>query len=106
MTERYDSTLDYLDQGSFLGLRALRRGPVIQYVWIYERSVDMDGLRRFQRNLSGGLLGRVLERSVVPLGRHHWVQWGDAHGIDISAVERRRDELWDYVEERGNVPST
>ncbi|MGU3503205.1 hypothetical protein [Mycobacterium sp. C31M] len=93
-----------MDQGSYLALRALGRGPVIQYIWIYERGVDLDGLRRFQRNLADTLLGRVLERSTIPLGRHHWVPIGDSHGIDISAAERRRDEVWDYVEERGKVP--
>lgn len=98
-----DNTLAYMDQGSYLGLRALGRGPVIQYVWIYERGVDFDGLRRFHRNLADSLLGRRVERSSIPLGRHHWVPCGDPGGIDISAAERRRDEVWDYVEERGNV---
>lgn len=99
-----DNTLAYLDQGSYLGLRALRRGPVIQYVWIYERGVDMDGLRRFQRNLADGLLGRLVERSSVPFGRHRWVSCPEPGGIDISAAERRRDEVWDFVDERAHVP--
>ncbi|WP_304117567.1 hypothetical protein [Mycolicibacterium bacteremicum] len=104
MNHPADNTLAYMDQGSYLALRALGRGPVIQYIWIYERGVDMDGLRRFQRNLAGGLLGRRLERSSVPLGRHHWVSCGESAGIDISAVERHRGEVWEYVEERATVP--
>lgn len=99
-----DNTLAYMDQGSYLALRALGRGPVIQYVWIYERGVDMEGLRRFQRNLARTLLGRRLERSSIPLGRHHWVPCGESADIEIAATERRRDEVWDFVEERGNVP--
>lgn len=99
-----DNTLDYLDQGSYLGLRALRRGPVIQYVWMYERGVDMDGLRRFHRNLADGLLGRLVERSSVPFGRHRWVSCGEPGGIGISAAERRRDEVWEFVNERADVP--
>ncbi|WP_395306844.1 hypothetical protein V4U86_15400 [Mycobacterium sp. AMU20-3851] len=104
MSDAANNTLAYMDQGSYLGLRALGRGPVIQYVWIYERGVDMEGLRRFHRNLSGGLLGRLVERSAIPFGRHHWVRSGESTGIDISAVERRRDEMWDFVDERANVP--
>ena len=104
MTHPADNTLAYLDQGSYLGLRALRRGPVIQYVWIYERGVDMDGLRRFHRNLADGLLGRLVERSSLPFGRHHWVSCGEPGAIDISAAERRRDEVWDFVNERADVP--
>src|SRR3954469_6536330 len=61
-----DSTLAYIDQGSFLGLRALGRGPLAQYAWIYERQVDLDGLRRFHHNLGRGLLGRRIERSPLP----------------------------------------
>ncbi|MCF6386087.1 hypothetical protein L2K20_03790 [Mycobacterium sp. MBM] len=104
MTYPADNTLAYMDQGSYLGLRALRRGPVIQYTWIYERGVDLDGLRRFHRNLADGLLGRLVERSVIPFGRHHWVSAGEPGGIDISAAERRRDEVWDFVNERAEVP--
>ena len=43
-----DNTLVYMDQASFLGLRALCHAPVIQWTWIYHRDVDLDGLRRFQ----------------------------------------------------------
>ena len=53
-----DNTLAYIDQGSFLALRALGRGPLIQFTWIYDRAVDLDGLRRFHANLGFGLLGR------------------------------------------------
>jgi diacylglycerol O-acyltransferase / wax synthase len=99
-----DNTLAYMDQGSYLALRALGRGPLIQYTWIYERGVDMDGLRRFHRNLANGLLGRLVERSTIPGGRHHWVSSGEPGSIDISAAERRRDDVWDFVNERANVP--
>lgn len=62
-----DSTLAYIDQGSFLGLRALGRGPLAQYGWIYEHPVDLDAVRRFHHNLGHGLLGRRVERSPLPL---------------------------------------
>lgn len=64
------NTVDYMDHASYIALRALRRGPVGQSVWIYDRGVDMDGLRRFQRNLENTLLGRRIERSPLPFGRH------------------------------------
>jgi len=99
-----DDLLSYLDQGSFLGLRALGRQPVIQYIWIYNRGVDLDGLRRFQRNLRHTLLGRVIERSSVPGGRHRWVAWTGPDDIDISPDECRREDVWDWVWRRAYVP--
>jgi hypothetical protein len=104
MTLPPDNTLAYMDQGSYLALRALGRAPVIQYVWIYDHGVDLAGLRTFHANLHDGLLGRRLERSVVPFGRHHWVRSDNPESLDIATVERSRDEVWDYVEERVNVP--
>ena len=61
-----DNTLAYIDQASFLGFRALGRGPVPQVLWIYEHPVNLDNLRQFHRNLGHGLLGRRIERSPVP----------------------------------------
>ncbi|KIU14667.1 hypothetical protein [Mycolicibacterium llatzerense] len=102
MKDPADSTLAYMDQASYLARRALGRGPVIQYVWIYERGVDLDGLRRFQRNLADGLLGRRVERSSVPLGRHHWVS-SPPTGIDIATTERARDAMWEFADERADI---
>ena len=100
MTATADNALAYIDQASFLALRALGRGPVIQYVWIYERDVDLEGLRRFQDNLQHTLLGRLIERSSVPFGRHRWVSYRGPANLDIAVGERRRDEVWDWVDER------
>ncbi|MEZ0050854.1 diacylglycerol O-acyltransferase [Mycobacterium sp. MAA66] len=99
-----DNTLAYIDQASFLALRALGRGPVIQYVWIYERGVDLDGLRRFHRNLQHTLIGRVIERSLLPFGRHRWIAYGGPADLDIAVGERSRDQVWDWVDERSFVP--
>lgn len=88
-----DSTLAYIDQSSFLGLRALGRGPLVQYTWIYTHPVDLDGLRRFHRNLGHGLLGRRIERSPLPFGRHHWVDCPVAAPLDVAATEISRDEV-------------
>lgn len=103
VTTAADNALAYIDQASFLALRALGRGPVIQYVWIYERNVDLDGLRRFQDNLQYTLLGRLIERSSVPFGRPRWVAYRGPADLDVAVGERRRDEVWDWVDERSFV---
>jgi hypothetical protein len=99
-----DNTLEFIDQASFLGLRALGRGPLAQYIWIYEHPVDVDGLRRFHRNLGHGLLGRRIERSALPFGRHHWVAWTGPADIEIAADERPRHEITDWVDEQIRQP--
>lgn len=101
---RVDNTLEYIDQGSFLALRALGRGPLIQATWIYDRPVDMDGLRRFHANLGSGLLGRRIERSALPFGRDRWVAApGPAH-LEIAATDRPRSEVWLWADERLRLP--
>jgi hypothetical protein len=62
-----------MDQGSFVGLRALGRGPVLQITWLYPHAVDEAAVRRFSERLALGLLGRLLQRSPLPWGRHRWV---------------------------------
>jgi len=104
VTTAFDNTVDYIDQGSLLGLRALGRGPVIQYTWIYEHEPDLEALRGFQRNLAHTLLGRLIERSPLPFGRHRWVALQHADAIDISPDECSRDRVWDWVDRRAQVP--
>jgi len=99
-----DNTLDYIDQASFLGLRALGHGPVIQFTWIYTRDVDLDGLRRFQRNLGQGLLGRRIERSPLPFGRHRWIAWPGPADIDVASSVRPRSEVQIWLDEQAALP--
>lgn len=99
-----DNTLAYIDQGSFLALRALGRGPLIQFTWIYDRAVDLDGLRRFHANLGFGLLGRRIERSALPFGRDRWVSAPGPADVEIAATDRRRDEVWAWADERVQLP--
>ena len=68
-----DDVLCYMDQGSFVALRALGRGPVVQVTWFYDRAIDEAAVREFSERLSGGLLGRLLQRSPLPWGRHRWL---------------------------------
>jgi diacylglycerol O-acyltransferase / wax synthase len=99
-----DNTLAYIDQGSFLGLRALGRGPLAQYNWIYEHPVDLEALRRFHHNLGRGLLGRRIERSPLPFGRDHWVAWGGPDDIDLAATTRPRAEVMGWFDEQLRIP--
>lgn len=94
----------YIDQGSFLGLRALGRGPLPQFIWIYEHPVDLEGLRRFHRNLGSGLLGRRVERSPLPFGRHHWVTWRGPADIELSAKMLPRSEVFAWADEQLRLP--
>ncbi len=98
-----DNTLAYIDQASFLGLRALGHGPVIQFTWIYERDVDLDALRRFHRNLGHGILGRRIERSPLPFGRHRWIAW-QGLDIDVASQARPRTELTAWTDEQAALP--
>lgn len=94
----------YIDQGSFLGLRALGRGPLAQFAWIYEHPVDMDALRRFHHNLGHGLLGRRIERSPLPFGRDHWIAWSGPADVDVAAGPRPRSEAMDWFDEQLRLP--
>jgi len=99
-----DNTLDYTDQASFLGLRALGHGPVIQYTWIYGHDVDLDALRRFHRNLGFGILGRRIERSPLPFGRHRWIAWAGPPDVVVATTARPRSELTAWVDEQAAMP--
>ncbi|BBZ47879.1 type I polyketide synthase [Mycobacterium parmense] len=98
-----DNRLAYLDQAAFLALRAVH-GALIQVTWIYDRAVDMDGLRRFHRNLGGGLLGRRIERSPLPFARDRWVTAPASEDIAVAPAPRRRDEVTAWADERARLP--
>ena len=98
------NTLDYIDQASFLGLRALGHGPVIQYTWIYEHPVDLNALRRFHRHLGRGLLGRRIERSSLPFGRHRWIAWPGPSDLDLATVAVPRADVHTWVDEQAALP--
>ncbi len=100
-----DNRLSYTDQALFLGHRATGQEAVTQCVWVYEHPVDPDALRRFHGHLGYGLIGRRIERSPLPFGRHRWVSsLGPQTELDIAARPRSRDELSDWVDERALMP--
>lgn len=95
-----DARLAYIDQATFLSQRASGRVQLVQYVWVYERPVDMAGLERFHRNIGYGLAGRLIEPSSLPFGRHHWVDaTGPAAPLDVAEV-RSPTELAAWIDER------
>jgi len=95
--------LALLDQAAFLRLRATGQGSVVQSTWVYDRDVDIDALRTFNEHLATGLLGRRIERSPLPFGRHRWVAGARVPGIDIVAASRPRDEIGTWVEQRARI---
>ncbi|MGB8408085.1 MAG: hypothetical protein WCE30_28870 [Mycobacterium sp.] len=101
--EMLDNRLDYLDQASYLCARATGREQCIQGIWIYDRPIELEGLRRFHDNLGYGLVGRRIERSPLPFGRHRWVSSpGPASPLDFCEP-RPRSELSDWIDERSQM---
>jgi hypothetical protein len=96
------SRIALLDQAAYLRLRATGQGSVVQCAWIYDRDVDIDELRVFNCNLGHGLLGRRIERSPLPFGRHRWVL--DQRSPDIAlTAQRPRAEIGAWLEQRARV---
>ena len=102
---RPDNRLALVDQGFFAGQRAAGQNEVMQVVWLYKHGIDFDGLRRVHRNLGHGLLGRLIERSPLPFGRHRWVLDRGPSDIDIAECARPRTELSDWADERSQLPT-
>ncbi|CPR08340.1 Fatty acyl-AMP ligase FadD28 and polyketide synthase [Mycobacterium bohemicum DSM 44277] len=99
-----DNRLAHMDQVSYLGLRALGYGALVQFSWIYNRPVDLDGLRRFHHNLGYGLLGRRVERSPIPFARDHWVVSRGPRDLDIAETPRPRGDVSAWTYERACKP--
>jgi diacylglycerol O-acyltransferase / wax synthase len=99
-----DNTLAYMDHASFMWVRASGHVHGIQFNWVYRRDIDIEGLRRIHDNLAHGLVGRRIERSPVPFGRHRWVACHELPGIDIAASARTQADLPTWIVERAQIP--
>jgi hypothetical protein len=97
------NVLDLADQALFLGERATGTTSLVQCVWVYDRPVDIDGLKRFHAHLGRGRLARRIERSPLPFGRHRWVSPGDQPGLEIVATPRPREEFDDWCNEQAGT---
>ncbi|WP_197381386.1 condensation domain-containing protein [Mycolicibacterium mengxianglii] len=99
-----DNRISLTDQILFLGQRATGAEGVVQVGWVYEHPVDDDALKRFHQHLGSGLLGRRVERSPLPFGRHRWVKVeGPQAPLDIAPTRPRAD-LSDWLDERAQRP--
>ena len=71
---------------------------------MYNRSVDIDGLRQFHDHLQRGRLSRRIERSQLRFGRHRWISLDSSSDIEIVASARRREEFDAWLNEQANTP--
>jgi hypothetical protein len=98
------NVLDLIDQSAFRGERATGATNLLQCVWVYNRAIDIDGLRQFHRDLQRGRLSRRIERSPLPLGRHRWVSPSDQSDLEIVATPRLREGFETWLSEQANTP--
>ncbi|MGO9157319.1 hypothetical protein [Mycobacterium sp.] len=99
-----DNLLDLADQTAFGFERAIGVTNLFQCVWVYNRAIDIDGLRRFHRHLQRGRLSRRIERSPLPFGRHRWVSPRDQSDLEIVGRPRPREEFDAWLSEQADTP--
>jgi hypothetical protein len=97
------NVLDLFDQTVFAGERATGATNLLQCVWVYNRAIDIDGVRRFHHHLQQGRLSRRIERSPLPFGRHRWVSSSGQSELEIAAP-RPREEFDAWLGEQANTP--
>jgi hypothetical protein len=101
---KMSNILDLVDQTVFLGERATGAASLGQCVWVYDRAIDIDALRRFHHHLQLGRLSRRIERSPLPFGRHRWVSPSDASDLEIVGTARPRGQFDAWLSEQANTP--
>jgi diacylglycerol O-acyltransferase / wax synthase len=94
------NVLDLVDQTLFLGERATGATSLLQCIWVYDRDIDIDGLRKFHHHLGQGRLARCIEPSPLPFGRHRWVSPRDRCELEIAAMARPRAEIDAWLDEQ------
>jgi hypothetical protein len=98
-----DNVLDLVDHTFFRLERAAGVTNVIQCLWVYDRAIDLDCLRRFHRHLQRGRLSRRIERSPLPFGRYRWVAPSDRTELEIVETPRPRAEFDAWCNEQANT---
>jgi diacylglycerol O-acyltransferase / wax synthase len=101
---KMSNVLDLVDQTVFLGERATGATCLGQCVWVYDRAIDIDALRRFHHRFQRGRLSRRIERSPLPFGRHRWVWPSDTSDLEIVATPRPREEFDAWLNEQAAIP--
>src|SRR5262245_54704106 len=95
--------VDLIDQSAFVGERATGATNLLQCVWVYNRAIDIDGLRRFHQHLQRGRLARRIERSPLPFGRHRWVSPNGQPELEIVETPCARDEFDAWLGEQADT---
>lgn len=98
------NVLDVLDQTMFDVGQAVGGASQLQCIWVYDRPIDIDGLRRFHEHLQRGRLSRCIERSPLPFGRHRWIAPDRLPDLEIMESARPREEFDDWLDEQINTP--
>ncbi|MCK0175176.1 hypothetical protein [Mycolicibacterium sp. F2034L] len=98
-----DDRLAFIDQAAFLQLRSTGPGKLAHVSWLYEHDVDHEALARFHGHLGHGLLGRRIECSPLPFGRHRWVAAPGPPGPIDTAPARPRAALSEWLDERAEL---
>lgn len=101
--EQVDNLLDPVDQAMFEFGRATGVNVLIQCAWVYDRAIDIDGIRRFHDHLQRGRISRRIERSPLPFGRHRWISPNSSHELEIFATARRREDFDKWLNEQANT---
>lgn len=96
--------LDLLDQATFDVGRATGSVSTLQCFWVYNRPIDVDGLRRFHEHLERGRLSRCIERSPLPFGRHRWIASERSSDIEFVEQARPREDLDAWLSEQAATP--
>lgn len=99
-----DNLLDPFDQLTFDVERATGVASIPHPFWVYNRPVDIDGLRKFHHHLQRGWLPRRVEPSPLRFGRHRWVSADGPSEIEVVATPRPRAELDAWLEEQATAP--
>jgi hypothetical protein len=98
------NVIDLVDQVHFLGEQATGTSNVLQCVWVYNRTIDIEAVRRFHHHLQRGPLARRIEQSPVPFGRHRWVRPDRSSDLEIVGRARSRREFDAWLDEQASTP--
>jgi hypothetical protein len=71
---------------------------------VYNRPIDIDGLRQFHDHLQRGRLSRCIERSPLPFGRHRWIASDGSSDIELVESARPREAFEAWLSEQAKTP--
>lgn len=103
VSDRRDNVVSYPDQA--LLLARPEQDAAIQLCWHYHHPVSLERIRQFHADFGHGLMGRRVERSPLPFGRHRWVASpGPQADLDVAENHRPPNELFDFADEQLELP--